>query len=345
MLFGEIYDLIVLKLREDFDRPEFWKEFEIFTYMKLGVNKVITDTSLILNDAYIPMAPVIEAGVEIDKIIGIYELSPLLYKNRLKINQIKSIYWRYDIMNGVYDRVLTTLRPFEIEQIDPSWRTKYCQYGEKPTHAILHGGNVDAFGDNNDGNLINASTYELSGFAKPKIHLYPKPYLNDEQIAQLTEYSEIVTQFNAGTENGIALTDDTTGDAVIDFNDDDDGDISIEEPGYETDALIVRMEEVVGNLAGISPFIMYKPRFDIDYSSESAKRKGWRNIDMSFLSDELQLSIIDYVRAQAFDKEGQTNNLTKSMHYASQFGTAINEGKTENFVQQRIKKKKDKMYP
>lgn len=345
MLFGEIYDLIVLKLRDDFDRPEFWKEFELFTYIKLGINKIITDTSIILNDAYIPMAPVIEGGEEIDKVIGAYELSPLLYTNRLKINQVKSIYWRYDYMSNTYDRKLTTLRQFEIEQIDPSWRTRCCQYGEKPTHAILHGGSIDDFGDNNDGNLINPTTYKLSGFAKPKIMLYPKPYLDPNEVAKLIEYSELVAEFNSGNEDGIAVVDDDTGDTVIDFTDDEESDTTIEADEDATDSLIVRMEQLVSDLSTTSPFIMYKPRFDINYSSNATDRNAWRAIDLSFLSDELQLSLINYVRAQAFDKEGQEGNLSKSMHFEGKFNTAVREGKTENFVQQRIRKKKDKMYP
>lgn len=336
MLLGEIYDLVILKLREDYDRPNYWKEFEVFLYIKIAVNKIITKTNLVLNERSLPLVPNIETG---EFVKGVYEVSPILYKNRLDINRIQSISWPYNDGTRNRKQLLKIQRPFEMERVDFDWTDRVCENGEIPTHAILWGGGITDYGDTS-GKLIDG--YELSAFAKPKIHLYPKPNISDEQLALIKNYSLMIKEFNdSGDSIGIGQEIDYPEDYVTEIT----SELVDIENDYEGDSGIVAIEQFVqDNILGVLPTILYKPRFDIEYKSDSTSRAAWRAIDMSFLSDDLQLSIVDYVRAEAYDKDGPTASQSKSDKFEGKFNREINDGKAENFAHQNLRKKRDNNY-
>lgn len=338
MKFGEVYDLILLKLREDYDNPSFWEEFEIVTYMKIAINKIIRKSNIILNDKSLPLVPKYDGGY----VEGVYSISELLAPSRLKIQQIKQIYWQYEYEGDLYSTPLKILRPFEMDKLDHAWRSRKCANNEYPTHAIVYGGSAEMINQSTSSLIENN---ELMQFANPKVHLYPKPPLPENYEEGIQEILDIIDEFNnSGDGLAVAVTDDDPVGYIpenvlnIDFE-------NITETLSPPDAfaLIERIESYIErNMIGYLPIVLYKPIFDFDYDHNNG---SWKRIDLDFLTDELQLSIVNFVRSEAYNKEGQTENMEKANIYENKFKQTIVDDKAENVAFQPLNKRRDGMYP
>lgn len=339
MILGEIYDLIILKLNDDWDNPAFFKEYEVFQYIKKAINDILESTDLVLAERQLPLVPRIDNGEVVD---GFFEVPSIISKKTFEVSLIKSIYWREINHSRIDDHLLTVARPFEMDNRDMQWRTKKCKAGERPTHAVMYGGNILDFGDISE-SLMDG--FDVARWGKPKIKLYPIPYLTDEEKSSVQDYSDLVNEFNSSGEDfGVARANegDVT-DVVMDFTDEDGNAITVNEAGAEQFSLITRMEQIVtDDMRGILPFCLYKPTFDIKYNRTD---DSWKQTDLSFIPMKEQYSIVDFVVSECFEKEGQTQDLTKAAKFERDYKIVNNLSRSKNKLQTNNRKKRDRNFP
>lgn len=332
MRLGEIYDIVIMKLKEDWDSPEFWKEYEIFLYLKMAINEAISRTNIVLNDRKIPIFPSVSNT-------GFYAIPNTIDSQKLDVHKIKAIYWK-DTSYGInYDVPLKIQRPFEMDMYDHQWRTKMCESGEIPTHAIFYGGEITDFSDTAESMISN---YTVSSFAKMKIKLYPSPIIPQDVIDDLLEYNNLIAELNDSGDS-IGVFRANTGDVTDVVNNVEIDGISSVGSSGDTISLITALNSLESSISQYVPFILYQPMFDIDY--DETDKTVWRNVDLNFLPYDLQLSVIDKVRAQCYDKDGSTQDLNKSAIYDSKFSKSVIDNTAENTVFQKMKKTRNRMFP
>jgi len=331
MRLGEIYDIVILKLKEDWSSPEFWKEYEIFLYIKIAINDAISRTNIVLNDRKIPIFPSVSNS-------GFYSIPSTLNSSKLDVHKIKAIYWKDSSYGIINDVPLKIQRPFEMDLYDYQWRTRVCTSGEIPSHAIFYGGEISDFSDISS---IMVNDYNVSNFAKMKIKLYPAPIIPDDIVTSIKEYNTLIEELNSGDD--IAVFRANTGDVTdIVNNFEIDGVSSLGAIGEQI-SVITRINSLQGEIAQYMPFILYQPMFDIEYNESDSSQ--WRSVDLNFLPYDLQLGVIDKVRAQCYDKDGSTQDLNKSAVYESKFSSTVQTHTAENTVYQKLRKERNRMFP
>lgn len=305
MRLGELYDRVIMALDEDWDEPTFWKKYEIFTYMKDGINDIIESSNIVLNERTLPIVPRLDDG---ELVQGWFSIPNTIETRSIDIHAINEIFWKHNVSGEIRDEKLEIAMPYELSAENSNWRNEVCKPGERPTHAVLYGGDVTDFGDISPAMLNDG---QVSRHAMPKIRLYPQPVLTPEIEESLGKYTQLFQDFNNSGEDidlGIVFDDDDYGD-MLDNLEDDEGNIIGDSSGQEPLTFIIKYEqEVIAEMAGVLPFIVYKPSFNLEYTDNDE----WRTVDLSFLPEKEILNIVNYVEYRAYGKAGDTQDINKS---------------------------------
>ena len=339
MKLGELYDRAIMALSEDWDKPVYWKQYEIFTYIKDGINDTIEKSNIVLNERSLNIVPRIDNR---ELVAGWFSIPSTISQGCFDIHSIKSVYWRDKSSdNGEFrDIKLKVAMPYEMDYINNNWRNEVCKAGMHPTHAIMYGGDVADFGDSSSSVMDG---YATSAFSKPKIRLYPIPEIPDgiEEIINALKDNIFEDFNNSGGPIDLGIVSDDENDMLNNLANEDGTIIGSNRGQAETSYIIKYEEELMSKMAGVLPFVLYKPKFSLTYTTNV---ELWRDVDLSFLSDKDIINIVNYVEFRAYRKAGDTQDINISSLKYQEYNMSIVDANAKSKVYQTTKLKRDRQF-